>query len=63
MYVLNVKKGNTINHPSVGKLEGGVAYEVSDKEALMLKNIINIVIFDKVVHKEKEQPVVNKELT
>ena len=45
-YALNVKKGTTINHPSVGKIEGSVALKVTHEEATMLKHIINIVIFD-----------------
>jgi len=47
-YALNIQKGSTINHPAVGKLEGGVAYEVTPHEANQLKGIINVVIFDKV---------------
>ena len=45
-FVLNVKKGSTINHPAIGKLVGGVAIEVDDKIANQLKNIINVVVFD-----------------
>ena len=51
-YALNTQKGSTINHPLVGRLEGGIAYEVSEQEANQLKNIINVVIFEKVRKKE-----------
>jgi hypothetical protein len=47
-YALNTKKGTTINHPGVGKIFGGVAIEVTDEEAVSLKNIINIVVFDEI---------------
>jgi|TARA_Y100000310_G_scaffold140352_1_gene139783 hypothetical protein len=53
-WVLNIQKGTTVNHPSVGKLQGGVAYEITDKEAIMLKHIINLVIFDRVQKKEED---------
>ena len=52
-WVLNKQKGSTINHPTLGKLEGGVAHEVSDKDALMVKSIINIVVFDSIKRKEE----------
>ena len=45
---LNKNKGTVINHPEVGTLEGGVAYEVSDEQAIMLKHVIGIIIFDRV---------------
>lgn len=48
MYVLNIKKGTIIQHPAVGKLEGGVAYNVTDEEAQQLKHIINIIVFERV---------------
>ena len=51
-YVLNKKKGTIINHPTLGKLEGGVAYCVSDEQANMVKDIINIHIFDRVEEHE-----------
>jgi hypothetical protein len=47
-YALNVNKGSTINHPTIGKLVGGVAMPVTDREAGMVKNIINVVIFESV---------------
>lgn len=50
-FVLNKQKGSVINHPSLGKLEGGVAYEVSDEDAQSVKGIINIIIFDKIDNK------------
>lgn len=53
-WALNKQKGTVVNHPAVGKLQGGVAYEITDKEALMLKHIINIVVFDEVKPREKE---------
>jgi len=51
-WVLNKQKGSVINHPTLGKLEGGVAYEVADEDAQMVKNIINIIVFDNIKHKE-----------
>lgn len=48
-WVLNIKKGTTINHPLLGKLEGGCAYQVTEHEANMIKNVINIVIFDEII--------------
>lgn len=53
-YALNVKKGTTICHPRVGRLEGGKAYEISDEHANMLKNIMNIVVFDEVIYLPQE---------
>ena len=53
-YALNIQKGSTINHPLVGKIEGGVATPVTDKEAEMIKHIINVVVFDSI--KERELP-------
>jgi hypothetical protein len=47
-YALNKNKGTVINHPEVGILEGNIAYEITDEQALMLKNVIGIIIFDKV---------------
>ena len=35
-------------HPELGKIEGGVAYKVTDEQAKQVKNIFNIVIFDDV---------------
>jgi len=52
-YVLNKQKGSTVNHPVVGKIEGLVAYEIEDELAEQLKHIINLVVFDKVVYKDK----------
>lgn len=51
-YALNVRKGTVVNHPSIGKLQGGVAYPVTDEEANQLKNIINIVVFDSVAERK-----------
>ena len=48
-YILNVQKGSTINHPSVGRIEGGKAYKVSDEAANQVKNIINVVVFEEVI--------------
>ena len=50
-WALNKNKGTVINHPEIGVLEGGVAYQVTDEQALMLKNVIGIVLFDKVENK------------
>ena len=50
-FVLNKQKGSVINHPTLGKLEGGVAYEVSEEEANMVKHIINIIVFERVENK------------
>lgn len=47
-WVLNTKKGTTVNHPKLGKLKGGIAYQFEDKDAMMVKGIYNIVIFDEV---------------
>ena len=51
-YALNIQKGSTINHPAIGKLEGGVAVEVTDHEANQVKHMINVVIFDSIKKKE-----------
>jgi len=53
-WVLNKQKGTVVNHPVVGKLHGGVAYEVTEQEALMLKNIINLIVFNEIKVKEGE---------
>lgn len=54
-WVLNSKKGTTINHPSVGRMEGLVAYEVTDHVGEQLKHIINVVVFDRVVPMKVEK--------
>jgi len=51
-YALNVQKGSSVNHPLVGKIEGGIAMPVTDDEANMLKNVINIVIFESIAERE-----------
>jgi len=51
-FALNTQKGTTVNHPSVGKLESGKAYEITDDEAVQLNHIIGIIVFDEVVLKE-----------
>ena len=48
MYVLNTKKGTIVNHPSVGKIEGLVAKEITEEQAEQLKHIINLIVFDRV---------------
>jgi len=53
-WVLNKQKGTTVNHPSVGKLKGGVAYPVTDEQANQLKHIINLIIFDEVIMNEEK---------
>jgi len=53
-FVLNKKKGSTINHPSLGKLEGGKARQVTDEEADMVKGIINIHVFEDVIMREED---------
>lgn len=55
-YALNVRNGSTINHPEVS-LPGLIAVPVSDKVANQLRNVINVVIFDKVmgVNQEKKE--------
>lgn len=52
-WVLNKQKGTVVNHPVVGKLQGGIAYQITEDEAIMLKHIINLVIFDEVRRKEE----------
>lgn len=47
MYALNIRKGTTINHPDI-TLPGLVAVPVDEHLANQLKNIINVVVFDKV---------------
>lgn len=51
-FVLNRKKGTTINHPAIGKIEGAVARQVTDEEAITVKGIINVIIFDEVQLKD-----------
>ena len=47
MYALNIRKGTVINHPLV-ELQGLIAVPVSDELANQLKNIHNVVVFDKI---------------
>jgi len=54
-YALNVQKGSTINHPLVGKIPGGIAVPVTDKEAEMVKHIINVVVFDSIMERELQE--------
>jgi len=51
-FAVNKQKGSTVNHPTLGEFRGGVAREVTDDEAVMLKNIINIIIFDEVMRRD-----------
>lgn len=53
MYALNTRKGTTINHPDV-ILKGGVAVPVTDSLAIQLKDMIDIVVFEKVAGKGDE---------
>lgn len=48
-FVLNINKGTTINHPIAGKLEGGKAYEMPERLAIQVKNVMGIVLFDEVI--------------
>ena len=52
VYVLNVNRGNTIQHPDI-KLEGLTAYEVDESLANQLKRVRGVVVFDKIVRKEQ----------
>ena len=57
MYALNIRKGTVIQHPEI-TLPGLVAVPVTDKVANQVRNIINVVVFDKVmgiVEKEKKE--------
>lgn len=47
-WVLNTKKGTTINHPQIGKMVGGIAMEIEDKFIPMAKSMYNVVVFDEV---------------
>jgi len=51
MFALNIKKGSTINHPTIGALVGGIAIEVDEHEANQVKSLINVVIFDEIQKK------------
>lgn len=53
-FALNTNKGTTVNHPSVGKLQGNIAKEVTDEEALQLKHIHGIIVFDAVEMREEK---------
>ena len=53
-WILNKQKGTMVNHPTVGKIKGGVAYQVTDEQANQMKHIINIIVFDDIVLKEEE---------
>ncbi len=47
MYALNIKKGTTIQHPDV-TLPGLTAVPVSDSVANQVRNIIDVIVFEKV---------------
>lgn len=47
-YALNVNKGTTYNHPTIGSMPGGVAVEIRDEDVNQIKNVRGIVIFEKV---------------
>lgn len=64
-WALNVKKGTVINHPLVGKMDGGIAIPIQEKDVNQLKHIYNVVIFDGFVPvkeetEEKKQSVKKK---
>ena len=52
VYALNIKKGTTIRHPSIGELKGGVAVEILEKDSVIAKHLINVVVFDEVIRKK-----------
>ena len=45
-YALNVKKGTLVQHPSLGKLVGGMAKEIGERDVLIAKHLVNVVVFD-----------------
>ena len=53
-YALNKQRGSTINHPMI-KLPGCEAVPISEKEAIMLKGIHNVIIFDSIQEREVEE--------
>jgi len=59
MYALNTKKGTTIQNEDVGELQGGIAIPITDKQSLIAKHLINVVVFDRVAgvvkHKEEQK--------
>ena len=54
-FILNTQKGSTINHPTVGALQGGVAIKVEDEIADQLKHIINVIVFESCVDVNGEE--------
>ena len=48
VYAVNIKKGTTLQNPDIGELKGGVAIPITDKQALIAKHLINVVVFDTV---------------
>jgi len=48
MYILNERKGTVVEHPQIGKLIGGIAYKVTQEQAMIGKHIIGLVVFDTV---------------
>jgi hypothetical protein len=48
MYALNIKKGTNIYNPDIGDLPGGVAIPITEKQSLIAKHLINVVVFSEV---------------
>lgn len=46
MYALNIQKGTTINHPTIGKLEGRVAKKIPDDQVKMAEGLVNVITLE-----------------
>lgn len=62
MFILNKNKHANFRHPDVGILPPSTAIEVDTKIANLLKNNINIIVFNHITMKEKQEEVVSEEL-
>jgi len=47
-YAVNIKKGTTINNADIGELPSGVAVLITERQALIAKHLIGVVVFDSV---------------
>ena len=54
-YALNVKKGTNMHNADIGDLPGGVAVPINDRQALIAKHLVGVVVFDKVAGINEEK--------
>ena len=77
-YALNIKKGTKIHNADIGELEGGIAVPIDERQKLIAKHLIGVVVFDSIAgitfekaykglygtdYKVPQRPLVNRRYT